>query len=184
MGDLNIPTAPPVDGAEPLHSGKVRDLYRIVDGEHAGLLLMVASDRISAYDYVLDSTIPDKGAILTRLSLWWFEQLADLVPNHVISAEDVPPEWVARATRCRRLRILPVECIARGYLAGLGLKEYERDQAISGVQLRPGLVEGSRLPEPVFTPTTKEEPGSGVHDAFITLDDVIAGYGRDLAERL
>ena len=112
MGDPNIPPAPPIDGTDPLHSGKVRDLYRITAGEHAGRLLMVASDRISAFDFVLDSTIPDKGAILTRMSLWWFDQLADLVPNHVVST-DVPDAVRGRAVVCEELAMYPVECVAR-----------------------------------------------------------------------
>ena len=116
-----------------LHSGKVRDLY--ADGDD---LLLVASDRISIYDVVLPTPIPDKGAVLTQLSLWWFDRLADLVPHHVLSATDVPPEFAGRALRCRRLDMLPVECIARGYLAGLGLKEYEKHGTVSGVALPPG----------------------------------------------
>ena len=160
-----------------LHSGKVRDVY-----EDRGDVILVASDRVSVYDAILPTPIPDKGAVLTRLSLWWFEQLADIVPNHVISATDVPEEFAGRALRCRRLDMVPVECIARGYLAGLGLKEYEATGAVSGVALPPGLVEGSRLPEPVFTPTTKAELGA--HDEFITFDDVVAQEGAETAEEL
>lgn len=161
---------------ELVHSGKVRDVY--ADGDD---LILVASDRVSVYDVVLPTEIPDKGKILTQLSLWWFEQLADVFPNHVISATDVPPEWAGRAIRCRRLEMLPVEWIARGYLAGLGLKEYEKHGTVSGVQLPPGLVEGSKLPEPIFTPTTKATAG---HDEFITYDDVVAQIGTDTAEQL
>jgi phosphoribosylaminoimidazole-succinocarboxamide synthase len=161
---------------ELVHSGKVRDVY--ADGDD---LLLVASDRISVYDVVLPTPIPDKGAILTRLSLWWFDQLADVVPNHVISASDVPAEWQGRALRVRRLEMVKVECIARGYLAGLGLKEYEKDGAISGVRLPPGLVEGSALPEPVFTPTTKADEG---HDEFMTHAEVEREVGADLTARL
>jgi phosphoribosylaminoimidazole-succinocarboxamide synthase len=145
-------------------------------------IILVASDRVSVYDVVLPTPIPDKGAILTRLSLWWFEQLADVVPNHVISATDVPAQWAGRAIRCRRLSMVPVECIARGYLAGLGLREYEKTGAVSGVALPAGLVEGSLLPEPVFTPTTKAPPGE--HDEFITFDDVVSEVGADLAGQL
>jgi phosphoribosylaminoimidazole-succinocarboxamide synthase len=162
---------------ELLHSGKVRDVY--ADGDD---LILVASDRISVYDVVLPTPIPDKGAVLTRLSLWWFEQLADIVPNHVISATDVPAEFAGRAIRCRRLEMLPVECIARGYLAGLGLSEYNSRGEVSGIQLPPGLVEGSRLPEPVFTPTTKAAVGE--HDEFVTLDEVREEIGKDLADEL
>jgi len=159
-----------------LHSGKVRDVYQ--DGDD---LILVASDRLSIYDVVLPTPIPDKGALLTQLSLWWFEQLAD-VPNHVISATDVPAEFAGRAIRCQKLEMLPVECIARGYLAGLGLKEYEKDGAVSGVALPPGLVEGSKLPEPIFTPTTKAPVGE--HDEFMTFADAEALVGADTAAHL
>ncbi|WP_255687853.1 phosphoribosylaminoimidazolesuccinocarboxamide synthase [Actinocorallia sp. API 0066] len=163
---------------ELLHSGKVRDVYG--DGDD---LILVASNRVSVYDVVLPTEIPDKGAILTQLSLWWFEQLADVVPNHVISATDVPEEFAGRAVRVQRLEMLPVEWIARGYLAGLGLKEYERDGAVSGVRLPEGLVEASKLPEPIFTPTTKAAVGEG-HDEFITFDDVVTEIGKETADRL
>ncbi|WP_424529251.1 phosphoribosylaminoimidazolesuccinocarboxamide synthase [Sphaerisporangium viridialbum] len=160
-----------------LHSGKVRDVY-----EDRGDIILVASDRLSVYDVILPTAIPDKGKVLTQLSLWWFEQLADIVPNHVISATDVPEEFAGRAVRCRRLDMVPVECIARGYLAGLGLREYQATGAVSGVALPPGLVEGSKLPEPVFTPTTKAELGA--HDEFITFADVVAQEGAETAEEL
>jgi phosphoribosylaminoimidazole-succinocarboxamide synthase len=160
-----------------LHSGKVRDVY--ADGED---LILVASDRVSVYDVVLPTPIPDKGKILTRLSLWWFDQLAEIVPHHVVSSTDVPAEWAGRAIRCRRLDMVPVECIARGYLAGLGLKEYEKNQAISGVPLPGGLLEGTRLPVPVFTPTTKAAVGQ--HDEFMTFDEVSGAVGADLAAEL
>ncbi|MET8147580.1 phosphoribosylaminoimidazolesuccinocarboxamide synthase [Actinoplanes sp. NPDC049668] len=163
---------------ELLHSGKVREVY--ADGDD---ILLVASDRVSIYDVVLPTAIPDKGKILTQLSLWWFDQLSDVVPNHVISATDVPAEWAGRAVRCERLEMVMVECIARGYLAGSGLKEYEKDGAVSGVVLEPGLIEGSRLAEPVFTPTTKVAPGEG-HDEFITYGDVEASVGPDVAAEL
>jgi phosphoribosylaminoimidazole-succinocarboxamide synthase len=133
-----------------LHSGKVRDVYADGDG-----LILVASDRVSVYDVVLPTPIPDKGKILTQLSLWWFDQLSNVMPNHVLSATLVPEEWLGRAIRCRKLEIIQVECIARGYLAGLGLSQYQADGAISGVPLPPRLVEGSKLPEPIFTPTTR-----------------------------
>jgi phosphoribosylaminoimidazole-succinocarboxamide synthase len=163
---------------ELLHSGKVRDVY--ADGAD---ILLVASDRVSIYDVVLPTDIPDKGKILTQLSLWWFDQLSDVVPNHIVSATEVPAEWVGRAVRCERLEMVMVECIARGYLAGSGLKEYEKDGAVSGVALPDGLIEGSRLPEPVFTPTTKVAPGEG-HDEFITYADVEASVGSDVAAEL
>ncbi len=161
---------------ELLHSGKVRDVY--ADGDD---LILVASDRVSVYDVVLPTPIPDKGKILTQLSLWWFEQLADVVPNHIISATDVPEEWAGRAVRCQRLTMLPVEWIARGYLAGLGLKEYEKQGTVSGVKLPEGLVEASKLPEPIFTPTTKATEG---HDEFITFADVVEEIGQETADHL
>ncbi|KAA9154187.1 phosphoribosylaminoimidazolesuccinocarboxamide synthase [Amycolatopsis acidicola] len=161
---------------EHIYTGKVRDLYR--DGTD---ILLVASDRISVYDVVLPTPIPDKGALLTQLSAWWFRHLADVVPNHVLSYTDVPAEFAGRAVRCKPLQMVQVECIARGYLVGMGLKEYQKRGTVSGVQLPPGLVEGSKLPEPIFTPTTKADEG---HDEFITFDDVVAQEGRETAERL
>jgi phosphoribosylaminoimidazole-succinocarboxamide synthase len=162
---------------EHLHSGKVRDIYL-----DRGELIVVASDRVSVYDVVLPTPIPDKGRILTKLSLWWFDQLADLVPHHVVSATDVPAQWAGRAIRCRRLQMVPVECIARGYLAGSGLREYQHSGGISGVPLPPGLVEGSRLAEPVFTPSTKAPAGE--HDASITIEQAAAAVGADTAAEL
>ena len=164
-------------GVELVHSGKVRDVF--ADGDD---LILVASDRVSVYDVVLPTPIPGKGEILTALSLWWFGLLAGVVPNHVISATDVPPELAGRAIRCRRLRMLPVECIARGYLAGLGLASYGATGSISGVRLPAGLAEGSRLPEPVFTPTTKAPAGE--HDEFLTFEEVAAELGPDTAAEL
>jgi phosphoribosylaminoimidazole-succinocarboxamide synthase len=160
-----------------LHSGKVRDVY--ADGDD---LVLVASDRVSIYDVVLPTPIPDKGAVLTQLSLWWFDRLGDLVPNHVISGDDVPPEFAGRAMRCRRLEMLPVECVARGYLTGSGLKDYEKTGVVSGVALPPGLVDGSRLPEPVFTPSTKAPLGQ--HDEAMTFGEVQDLVGADTAARL
>jgi phosphoribosylaminoimidazole-succinocarboxamide synthase len=159
------------------HSGKVRDLYEYPDGR----LLMVASDRISAYDYVLTPEIPDKGRVLTRLSLWWFEQLADIAPNHVLST-DVPEGLEGRAMICEPLAMVKVECVARGYLAGSGWSQYQSTGAICGVSLPEGLIEGSRLPSPVFTPTTKAPLGR--HDEPLTYDEVVGMVGDDLARRL
>jgi phosphoribosylaminoimidazole-succinocarboxamide synthase len=161
---------------ELVHSGKVRELYS--DGDD---LIMVASDRVSIYDVVLPTPIPGKGKVLTQLSLWWFEQLKDVIPNHLISGTDVPEQWTGRAIRCRPLRMLPVECIARGYLTGLGLASYNETGTISGVQLPPGLLEGSRLPEPAFTPTTKAATG---HDEPMTYADVATLVGAPLAAEL
>jgi len=161
---------------ELLHSGKVRDVY--ADGPD---VLLVATDRVSVYDVVLPTLIPAKGKILTQLSLWWFGQLAGIFPDHVISAADVPPQWQGRAIRCRTLAMLPVEFIARGYLAGLGLAEYREHGSICGVPLPAGLAEGSRLPEPVFTPTTKAASG---HDEFISFEEMAAEVGAATAARL
>jgi phosphoribosylaminoimidazole-succinocarboxamide synthase len=176
-GDLGIPPAPAIEGAEHLHSGKVRDLYRLPGGE----LLMVASDRISAYDFVLATTIPDKGAVLTQMSLWWFERLADLVPNHVLSV-DVPAEVKGRAVVCESLAMFPVECVARGYLTGSGLLDYRATGEVCGIALPAGLEDGSRLPEPLFTPATKAALGD--HDENVSYDAVAGVVGAEAAGRL
>ena len=162
---------------EHLHSGKVRDLYALPDGR----LLMVASDRISAFDFILDSTIPDKGEILTRMSLWWFDQLADLAPHHVVST-DVPEQFRGRAVVCERLEMFPVECVARGYLTGSGLLDYRRTREVCGITLPEGLVDGSRLPEPIFTPATKADLGE--HDENVSYDAVVDTVGADVAAEL
>ncbi|GAB3658031.1 phosphoribosylaminoimidazolesuccinocarboxamide synthase [Actinocorallia lasiicapitis] len=164
-----------------VHSGKVRDLYELPGGE----LLLVARDTMSAFDYVLETQIPDKGAILTQLSLWWFEQLADIAPNHVIGTElpaDAPADWAGRSVVARRLDMVPVECVARGYLTGGGLAEYQRTGSVCGVALPPGLVDGSRLPEPIFTPTTKAAVGD--HDEPMTFAEVEKAVGVETAARL
>jgi phosphoribosylaminoimidazole-succinocarboxamide synthase len=159
------------------YSGKVRDVYQRDDG----LLLIVASDRISAFDHVLRTPIPDKGKILTQLSLWWFEQLADEVPNHLVEA-GIPAEFAGRAMACQPLDMVPFECVARGYLAGSGLKEYRKTGAVCGVPLPPGLAEGSALPEPIFTPATKAPRGQ--HDENVPFATVAAAVGEDLAGQL
>src|SRR5215475_8219195 len=160
---------------ELMYSGKIRDVYR--DGDD---VILVASDKISIFDVVLPTPIPDKGAILTQLSLWWFDQLAD-IPNHVISADDVPAEFTGRALRVRRLRMIPVECIARGYLAGLGLEQYRATGGICGIPLPTGLREGDRLTEPIFTPTTKASAG---HDEPMTYDQDVDVVGAATAAEL
>jgi phosphoribosylaminoimidazole-succinocarboxamide synthase len=162
---------------ELLHSGKVREIYL-----DRGDIVLVASDRVSVYDVVLPTTIPDKGALLTALSLWWFERTADVVANHVISADDVPVEVKGRAIRCRRLEMLAVECVARGYLTGSGLTEYRATGSVSGVALPPGLVDGSTLPEPIFTPSSKAPLGQ--HDEPITFDGVVSRVGAATAAAL
>ncbi len=175
--DLGIPEAPEIPGATHLHSGKVRDLYRLDDGR----LLMVASDRISAYDFVLDTTIPDKGTVLTQMSLWWFEQLADLVPNHILST-DVPDSVRGRAVVCEELAMFPVECVARGYLTGTGLADYRATGEVCGIPLAEGLTDGSRLPEPIFTPATKAAVGD--HDENVSYDAVAGVIGTQRAAAL
>jgi phosphoribosylaminoimidazole-succinocarboxamide synthase len=164
-------------GLEHMYSGKVRDIYRYPDGR----FLFVASDRVSAYDWILPTPIPDKGRVLTQLSLWWFGQLADIVPNHVLST-DVPEAVAGRAMVGRPLQMFPVECVARGYLTGSGLTDYQRDGAVCGVGLPSGLVDGSRLPEPIFTPATKAALGE--HDENVDFDAVVAGIGAKDAEVL
>lgn len=165
------------DGYELAYSGKVRDLWSTPSGD----LLFVATDRISAYDYILPTPIPDKGKILTALSLWWFDRLAELVPNHVVSL-DVPGVVLSRAMVCQRLDMLPVECVARGYLTGSGLVDYERNGSVCGVALPEGLADASRLPEPIFTPATKAAVGD--HDENIDFDVVVATVGSATAEEL
>jgi phosphoribosylaminoimidazole-succinocarboxamide synthase len=160
-----------------LYSGKVRELYETDDG----VLLLVATDRISAFDFVLGTEIPDKGRILTQLSLWWFGQLADLVPNHLVTAR-IPAEFAGRTMACRRLSMIPVECVARGYLTGSGLADYLRTGTVCGIRLPAGLDDGSRLPEPVFTPATKARLGE--HDENIAVSAVVSLQGADVAAEL
>ena len=170
-----------------LARGKVRELYEV----DADSLLLVASDRLSAYDVVLPTTVPDKGAVLTGLSVWWFEQLADVVPNHLVTARTAEfpaalrphaDELRGRAMLCRRLQMVPVECVARGYLTGSGLKDYAATGGICGEQLPPGLQDGSRLPAAVFTPATKAAVGD--HDENVSYDAVVATVGTELAAEL
>ncbi|MDQ6642553.1 MAG: phosphoribosylaminoimidazolesuccinocarboxamide synthase [Actinomycetota bacterium] len=181
MVEINIPPAPSISGAEHVHSGKVRDLYRLTGGKHAGRLLMVASDRISAFDYVLDTTIPGKGEILTRMSLWWFDGLADLVPNHIVSTE-VPTEVAGRAVVCDELAMYPVECVARGYLTGSGLLDYQDTGHVCGVALPTGLIDGDRLPEAIFTPAAKATLGN--HDENVSFEAVRREVGDHTAAEL
>jgi len=180
-GFVEKPDAVQVPGLLHLHTGKVRDLYR----NEAGDLVMVASDRISAYDWVLPTEIPDKGRILTQLSLWWFEQLADLVPNHVLSTdvpEGAPADWEGRTMVCRSLRMIPVECVARGYLTGSGLAEYEQSRTVCGLALPEGLIDGSELPGPIFTPATKAAVGD--HDENVSYEEVAREVGAETAAQL
>jgi phosphoribosylaminoimidazole-succinocarboxamide synthase len=163
--------------------GKVREIY----DAGSDRLLLVASDRISAYDHVLPTPIPDKGRVLTQLSVWWFDQLRPVLDSfgashHLISASDVPAEVAGRAMLVRRLEMLPVECVARGYLSGSGTVEYSRTGSIRDVALPAGLVEGSRLPSPVFTPSTKAAVGE--HDEAIDFSAVVDAVGASRAEEL
>jgi phosphoribosylaminoimidazole-succinocarboxamide synthase len=160
-----------------LHKGKVRELYAYEDRR----LLMVATDQISAFDFVLDSLIPDKGAVLTQLSQWWFARLADIVDNHVLT-DDVPEQVRGRAVICERLEMIPVECVARGYLTGSGWVEYQQSQSICGVVLPAGLHDGSRLAEPIFTPATKAALGE--HDENVSYEVVVDTVGAEVATRI
>ena len=180
-GFVDKPVPVLVPGLVHLHTGKVRDLYR----NEAGELVMVASDRTSAFDWVLPTLIPDKGRVLTQLSLWWFEQLAELVPNHVISTDvpaGAPADWAGRTMVCRALRMIPVEAVARGYLTGSGLLEYQRDRTVCGLALPEGLVDGSELPGPIFTPATKAEVGE--HDENVSYEEVARQVGAETAALL
>ncbi|WP_436771811.1 phosphoribosylaminoimidazolesuccinocarboxamide synthase [Yinghuangia sp. YIM S09857] len=180
-GFVTKPEPVEVPGLVHVHTGKVRDLYTDPDGN----LVMVASNRVSAFDWVLDPEIPDKGRVLTALSLWWFDLLSDLYPNHVLSTDlpsGAPDDWTGRAIVCRRLEMVPVECVARGYLAGSGLEEYAASRSVCGVTLPEGLVDGSELPAPIFTPTTKAEVGE--HDEPVTYEQVAAQVGAELAANL
>ncbi|MFG2756732.1 phosphoribosylaminoimidazolesuccinocarboxamide synthase [Streptomyces wuyuanensis] len=180
-GFVEKPEPIQVPGLTHLHTGKVRDLYE----NEAGDLVMVASDRISAYDWVLPTEIPDKGRVLTRLSLWWFDRLADLVPNHVISTDlpaGAPADWAGRTLVCRALDMVPVECVARGYLTGSGLAEYDQTRTVCGLALPEGLVDGSELPAPIFTPATKAAVGD--HDENVSFEEVARQVGADTAALL
>ena len=160
FGAAGAPVAIAIPGWQHLRTGKVRDLYT----NEAGEILLVASDRISAFDWVMPTTIPNKGAILTQLSLFWFELLADIVPNHIIS-DEVPDLVADRAVIVQPLSMFAIECVARGYLTGSGLTEYQQSQSICGNQLPEGLLDGSKLPANIFTPATKAAIGD--HDENI-----------------
>jgi len=177
FGLAGPPPAPSINGWQHLRTGKVRDLYTNSNDE----ILLVASDRISAYDWVLPSEIPNKGAILTQLSLFWFELLEDIVPNHIVS-DDVPAEVSDRAVIVKPLDMFAIECVARGYLTGSGLSEYKSNQAVCGNSLPAGLVDGSKLPETIFTPATKAEIGD--HDINIDFATAASVVGNADAEQL
>ena len=171
-----------------LHSGKVRRLYQVPNPLQ---LLMVATDSISAFDYVLATPIPDKGIILTQMSLWWFDQLADVVDNHLIWGSRIggeagpyplPPQWEHRSMVAEKLEMLPVECIARGYITGSGWAEYQQSQTVTGIKLPAGLRHADKLPEPIFTPSTKAD--IGLHDENISFDQLIDLVGEKTAVEL
>ncbi|MEV5987377.1 phosphoribosylaminoimidazolesuccinocarboxamide synthase [Streptomyces sp. NPDC052051] len=180
-GFVEKPEPVQVPGLVHLHTGKVRELYQ----NEAGDLVMVASDRTSAFDWVLPTEIPDKGRVLTRLSLWWFDQLADLLPSHVLSTElppGAPADWAGRTLVCKSLRMVPVECVARGYLTGSGLVEYKQSRTVCGLALPDGLVDGSELPAPIFTPATKAAVGE--HDENVSYEEVARQVGAETAAEL
>jgi phosphoribosylaminoimidazole-succinocarboxamide synthase len=177
FGAAGAPVAPVIDGWTHIRTGKVRDLYSNGEGE----ILLVASDRISAFDWVLPSLIPNKGAILTQLSLFWFELLGDIAPNHIIT-EDVPAAVIDRAVIVEPLQMFEIECVARGYLTGSGLAEYNQNRMVCGNQLSEGLLDGSKLPASIFTPATKAEVGD--HDINIDFEAAVKLVGADVAEEL
>ena len=169
-----------LDGWKHVYSGKVRDLYEPTDANFAHLILVVASDRVSAFDHVLEPSIPGKGAHLTTLTNWWFERLG--VTNHVSHELDVPAEVAGRATVAKKLDMFPIECVVRGYISGSGWKEYQADGTICGVELPEGLTFGAKLPEPIFTPAFKAELGD--HDENITFERVVELIGEADANAL
>ena len=162
-----------------VYSGKVRDIYDAGDG----LLLFVASDRLSVFDVVLNEEVPDKGRVLTAMSTFWFDELQGVLPNHVVSTDvpDIPDEWIGRVTLARRAEMLPIECIVRGYLSGSAWKEYQATGLVNGVPMPPGMQESQQLPQPMFTPSTKA--AIGAHDVNITYEDSCAIVGKDVAEQ-
>ncbi|MCL2736036.1 MAG: phosphoribosylaminoimidazolesuccinocarboxamide synthase [Propionibacteriaceae bacterium] len=171
-----------------LHAGKVRRLYEV---PNPAQLLMVATDAISAFDFVLPTPIPDKGTILTQMSLWWFDQLADITENHVVWGSriggqpgpyEIPAEWEGRSIVAEKLPMIPVECIARGYITGSGWAEYQKSQTVTGIPLPAGLRHADRLPEPIFTPSTKADIGQ--HDENISFAELVNLVGRDTADAL
>ena len=181
-GFVTMPEPAQIPGWKHVYTGKVRDLYVPAEPHPRGdVMLVVASDRISAYDWVLPTEIPGKGAVLTALTLWWFDRLQDIVPDHTVEAE-VPAEVAGRAMVCQRLDMFPVECVARGYLTGSGLLEYRASRTVCGVPLPEGLEDGTRLPEPIFTPATKAEVGE--HDENVSFDVVVSRIGVENAARL
>ena len=177
FGIAGPPPAPSIPGWTHLRTGKVRDLYT----NNLNHILLVASDRISAYDWVMPTEIPSKGAVLTQLSLFWFDLLEDIIPNHVVST-DVPDEVEDRAIIVAPLEMFEIECVARGYLTGSGWSEYQKNSAVCGNSLPAGLLDGSQLPTSIFTPATKAEIGD--HDINIDFDSAVKIVGADDAQTL
>ena len=177
FGTRGAPVAPEITGWKHLRTGKVRDLYKNDENQ----LLIVASDRISAFDWVLPTEIPGKGKLLTAISLFWFEMLSDIVPNHIISTE-VPASVAGRAVIAKPLQMFAIECVARGYLTGSGWTEYKTNQAVCGNKLPAGLTDGSKLTSSIFTPATKAEIGD--HDINITFDQASEIVGQEDATEL
>ena len=169
-----------IEGWKHIYSGKVRDLYESVDPELSHVLLVVASDRVSAFDHVLEPVIPGKGAHLTTLTNWWFERLG--VPNHIETSVAVPAEVAGRAMVAKRLDMFPIECVVRGYISGSGWKEYQQSQTVCGIALPEGLTFGAKLAEPIFTPAFKAELGE--HDENITFERVVELVGEQHANEL
>lgn len=168
-----------------ISSGKVREIYEVDNDK----LLLVVSDRISAFDYILPAMIPNKGKVLNKISEFWFDYVKDIIPNHIISTDikDFPeefqtPEFEGRSMLVKKLKMIPVECIVRGYITGSGWKSYKENGTVCGIKLPDGLKESEKLPEPIFTPTTKAELGT--HDENISFDEVCEMLGKDLAEKL
>lgn len=176
---------------KPFKSGKVREIYDLDDS-----LVLVATDRISAFDHILENDITDKGAILTQMSRFWFDFTSDILPNHVLSTDtaDLPeffqkPEFQGRTTKCRKLKMIPMECIVRGYITGSGWESYQENGTVCGIKLPAGLKESQQLPEPIFTPSTKAELGD--HDENVTLEQgaacvekVFPGHGQEYVEKI
>jgi phosphoribosylaminoimidazole-succinocarboxamide synthase len=169
-----------IDGWKHVYSGKVRDLYESTDASLSHLILVVASDRVSAFDHVLEPAIPSKGKYLTELTNWWFDRLD--VPNHVSHEVPLPAEVAGRGTICKKLEMFPIECVVRGYISGSGWKEYEADGTVCGIKLPEGLHFGGKLPEPIFTPAYKAPMGE--HDENITFEKCVELVGAENAATL
>ncbi|MEN9715784.1 MAG: hypothetical protein RJA35_1251 [Actinomycetota bacterium] len=178
--DSQLPAALQIAGWNHVYSGKVRDLYESADPALSHLILVVASDRVSAFDHVLEPAIPSKGKYLTQLTNWWFDRLE--IPNHVSHEVAVPAEVAGRGTVCKKLEMFPIECVVRGYISGSGWKEYQADGTVCGIALPEGLHFGGKLPEPIFTPAYKAPMGE--HDENITFEKCVELVGPENATAL